>query len=96
MPSTSTNPCSTYTPMVPAGKKIRSSENKPHRGSHTPKETTTDIEVPSTPWFLLACDPVKEFDQHMNVVYEMLDQVPIDEEEENAETAQQQINSEIK
>ena len=32
----------------------------------------------------------------MNVVYEMLDQVPIDEEEENVETAQQQINSEIK
>ena len=85
-----------YTPMVPAGKKIRSLENKPQQGSHTPKEMTTDIEVPSTPWFLLAHDPVKEFDQHMNVVYEMLDQVPIDEEEENAETAQQQINFKIK
>ena len=62
---TSTNPCLTCTHAVQDSKRIKSTESKnPQKESHTPNHPNTDETEVTTPWYLLAWDPLKEFEEH--------------------------------
>ena len=76
-------------------KRIKSTESKkPEKESHTPKHPNTEENEVSTPWFLLAQDPLAEFDQHMSVAYSMMDEYPLDDDTDD-DNDEEQKNSQI-
>ena len=73
-----------------ASKRIKSTESKnPQKESHTPKHLNTEETEVSTPWYLLARDPLKEFDEHMSVVYSMMDEYPLDDDTDDDDDEEQ-------
>ena len=97
---TSTNPCLTCTHAVQDSKRIKSTESKnPQKESHTPNHPNTDETEVTTPWYLLARDPLKEFEEHTRVAYDMMDEYPLDDDtddDEDEEKKNERINAEIK
>ena len=83
-----------------ASKRIKSTESKNlQKESHTPKHLNTEETEVSTPWYLLARDPLKEFDEHTRVAYSMMDEYPLDDDTDDDDDEEQknvQINAQIK
>ena len=97
---TSTNPCLTCIHVVQDSKRIKSTESKnPQKEFHTPNHPNTDETEVTTPWYLLARDPLKEFEEHTKIAYDMIDEYPLDDDtddDEDEEKKNERINAEIK
>ena len=78
--------------MYPCGpgfkkdKKYR--KQKPAEGIPYPNHPNTDETEVTTPWYLLVRDPLKEFEQHMRVAYDMMDE-PMDDDTDDDEDEKQ-------
>ena len=108
--STSMSDCSTSTVVVQASKKIKSTDTRtPEKEKITHNPPNMEESEVFTPWYLLASDPLADFEIHTSVTYSMIDKNPLllpmgdyqdddnsTDDDEDDEDENKQINAQIK